>query len=54
MDAYFMKDSKTAASKLDSDLDSYFAKRGEKKDDEEPAAAETAEAPGEPVAVEES
>jgi hypothetical protein len=41
MDAYFMKNSKTASSKLDNDLDSYFLKRGEKK-----KAAETGETKG--------
>jgi len=32
MDAYFMKDSKTAAHKLDSDLDDYFANKSKGKD----------------------
>ena len=38
MDAYFMKDAKSAQHKLDSDLDDYFAKKGKKSAEAEPAA----------------
>ena len=40
MDAYFMKDKKTAGSHLDADLESYMADRGKKQEE---AAAEAAE-----------
>jgi hypothetical protein len=52
MDAYFLKDEKTAPQRLNADLDEYWAKKDDVPAAEEAAAAPAADADAAPAAEE--